>query len=136
MYETDLSGEDFIILSDQPGFRVEKIEQQASHDLFFNEDGSGGKWTIEGVDPVFSEWIEVEPSEDGKSFHSLRSDEFEPTIPDFSGESYAAAEEYISGAEIPDTYMVLPAANKFRIAYETDLVEEVIIIAFYLLHGD
>jgi len=136
MYESDAFGADFNIYSEESGFRVITIEQQASGDLFFNEDGSGGTWTIDGVEAVYSDWVEIEPSEDGESFHSMTFEELESSIPDFSEGSYEAAEETKAKAQIQTTYMALPASNKFRITYETDLQAGETIIAFYLLHGD
>ena len=136
MYETDAFRTDFRIYSDESGFRVIKIEQQVYSDLFFNEDGSGGTWTIDGVDEVFSDWIELDHQEDGITFHSLSFEEFESSIPDFSEASYEKAEENIAEAEISTTYMAQPAVNKFRITYETDLQVGETVIAFSLLHGD
>ena len=136
MYETDAFGADFRIYSDKSGFRVIKIEQQASSNLFFNEDGSGGTWTIDGVDAVVSDWMELEHQEDGITFHSLSFEELESSMPDFSVASYENADNNIAEAQISTTYMAQPSVNKFRITYETDLQVGETVIAFNLLHGD
>jgi len=135
MYETDAFSTNIRIESHQEDFRIIRIEQQSSTNLFFNEDGSGGTWTIEGVEPVFSEWMEIEQIDEDLYF-SLSAEELEYSQPEISEESYMAAEENVSAAVIPTTYMEHPEENNFKIIWETDDKEGETIIRFVLLHGD
>ena len=135
MYSSELFNADFSIVPGDQEFTIDKIEQQYATTLFFNEDGSGGTWTIEGVETVYSDWYEIFKDEAG-FYTTFGADYMAETKPEISEESYNKAEEFIANKEVETTFSEYTANNILTIfwtaneqAYETTL-------NFSLLHGD
>ncbi len=135
IYCSDMFGKELFFYPLNKDLKIVKIEQQYSSTLFFNEDGSGGTWTIEDVDEVHTDWIDIEQI-DKLIFKTLSQNTFSETKPEISENSYAVAEEYISTREIPTIYSEYASSNKLKVFWKTAENESEFIINFALLQGD
>ena len=135
MYASELFNAEFSIVPGDQEFTIDKIEQQYATTLFFNEDGSGGVWTIEGIDVAFSDWYEILKDEAG-FYTTFGADYMAETKPEISEESYNKAEEFISGKEVETTYTEYSSNNILKITWSANNQTYETTLNFFMTYGD
>lgn len=131
----DIFEADLIIVPEKRDFGIIRIEQQYSTDVLFNEDGSGGVWSIGGVEGMSSEWMEIEEIE-SNYYKTLSEKALATTKPDVSEESIEHANKYIGSREIPTTYDEYVSNVQIRITWEAESDTFETILNFDMEYGD
>ena len=116
-------------------FEIIKVEQQYTTTLFFNEDGSGGVFSIQGVDETTSDWVSLKSS-DKYNYKTLSKSEMKKFKKPISEKSISAAKKYVSshGGNVGYSEDVVDA--KLRITSRAGGRERVTTLNFDFEYGD
>jgi hypothetical protein len=131
----DVFDADLYIISDNTDFRISRIEQQYTTDIRFNEDGSGGVWSISGLENTTSEWMLIHKVDDGH-YVTLGEGELAEVKPALSEATINEAETYIGSRQIPTTYDEYVANVGIRIIWSVDSDTFETLLNFDYEYGD
>ena len=112
-----------------------KVEQQYSTTLFFNEDGSGGVYTIGDIGDNTSEWVALK-QKDRNKYATLSQQEMSKYKKPVSESDKKRAEEYKRENDVSVTYKEYVDNVKFRISYTAGGENETAVIQFNFQYGD
>lgn len=126
---------DIYIISDRADFCILRIEQQFSTSILFNEDGSGGVWSIVGLENTVSDWMPVIKINDGH-YKTLSEDELAGSKTTLPEETIERAEEYINSRQIPTIYDEYVISAGIRIIWTADADTFETLLNFDYEYGD
>jgi len=135
MFNADLVNSPFSIVLNNKDLTELRVEQQYSSTLFFNEDGSGGVWTIEDVEKIQSSWVELTDKGDF-NYQTFSNDTSLFEFPEMNKESIIAAEVYKTSREWPTEYWEEVYENSLRFSWIEGGKKEQFIVCFHLILGD
>lgn len=110
---------DVKLVVDSGAIDAVSIEERYCSTLMFNEDGSGGVWTIDSIPEHCTDWIKLERSSDS-TFTTLSTSESSDAYPHSTAADSAIAKSFVSGREWPTAFFESCSRAAFRVTVDSE----------------